>query len=243
MTSIADSSVTIQTSSRSIPSTPPWFGEVALLVYHLRTQGVLFGYALSGERTLEAFYRGAFEPTLSDEYQEQDPDRWCSQAAWGQECWQIVSQWVWNLRLELGHHLSPEPARTTEFAPALPPTQRATIIGAAPKQGYAPAVPGQSWKQGRFSGRDFLRQPDGTLRCPAGQTLASTEQRREADGSLRVVYEARIRECRPCRLREHCQWHGQAAKYPRRVSVLLPASSFQARGAHSCCMCRLTHGW
>jgi hypothetical protein len=41
-------------------------------------------------------HRGAFEPALSDEDQELDPDRWCSHSAWGQECWQVVSQWVWN---------------------------------------------------------------------------------------------------------------------------------------------------
>ena len=46
-------------------------------------------------------HRGAFEPQLADEDQEIDPDRWCSHSAWGQECWQVVSQWVWNLRLEL----------------------------------------------------------------------------------------------------------------------------------------------
>src|SRR5216684_8000574 len=82
MTSIADVSVCIQTSSESVPSTPSWFGEVALLISYLRKQGVLsaissqvrlargrfghyevidflavlFGYAISGERTLEAFY-------------------------------------------------------------------------------------------------------------------------------------------------------------------------------------------
>jgi hypothetical protein len=166
-------------------------------------------------------HRGAFEPTLWDEDQEQDPDRWCSHSACGQECWQIVSQWVWNLRLELGHHLQPEPLRATEFAPALPAAPALAANAPAPAQGYRPAEPGQSWKQGRFSGRDFALQPEGTLRCPAGATLAPTEQRREADGSLRVVYEARIRDCRPCRLREHCQWHGKAAKHPRRVSLLL----------------------
>jgi hypothetical protein len=166
-------------------------------------------------------HRGAFEPTLADEDLEQDPDRWCSHAACGQECWQIISQWVWNVRLEVGHHLQPEPVRTTEFAPALPAAPGSTTGAPAPAQGYAPAAPGQSWKQGRFSGHDFARQPDGTLRCPAGAQLAPTEQRREADGSLRVVYEARIRDCRPCRLRERCQWHGQAATHPRRVSLLL----------------------
>src|SRR3989442_7981232 len=66
----------------STPSTPSWFGEVALIIPYLRKQGVLsaissqvrlsrrrfghyevidflavlFGYAISGERTLEAFY-------------------------------------------------------------------------------------------------------------------------------------------------------------------------------------------
>lgn len=39
-------------------------------------------------------HRGAFEPALSDEDAEQDPDRWCSHAAWGQECWQVILQWV-----------------------------------------------------------------------------------------------------------------------------------------------------
>src|SRR5258708_18634824 len=66
-------------------------------------------------------HRGAFEPTLADEDTEQDPDRWCSHSAWGQECWQLMAQWVWNLRLELGHQLEPTPLRITEFAPAVRP--------------------------------------------------------------------------------------------------------------------------
>src|SRR5947209_15813590 len=82
MTSIADSPVTIQTSAQSVPSTPSWFGEVSLVAHYLRRQNVLseieeqvrfarrrfghydvieflavlLGYAISGERTLEAFY-------------------------------------------------------------------------------------------------------------------------------------------------------------------------------------------
>ena len=82
MTSIAYSPVSIQTSGRSAPLPPPWFGQVVLIVAHLRKQGVLdaiseqvrfarrrfgrydvidfvavlFGYAISGERTLESFY-------------------------------------------------------------------------------------------------------------------------------------------------------------------------------------------
>jgi hypothetical protein len=47
------------------------------------------------------------------------------------------------------------------------------------------------------------------------------ERRREADGSLRVVYAASIRRCRPCPLREQCQWQGSTTAKPRQVSVLL----------------------
>ncbi len=41
MTSIADGSVKIQTTSESNLATPGWFGEVVLLTAHLRKQGVL----------------------------------------------------------------------------------------------------------------------------------------------------------------------------------------------------------
>ncbi|WP_236601166.1 hypothetical protein [Ktedonobacter sp. SOSP1-52] len=162
-------------------------------------------------------HRGAFEPVISDEDQEQDPDRWCSHSAWGQECWQLITQWVWNLRLELGHHLHPDSVRTTEFAPALPPSPPHT----APASGYAPPEVGSAWKAGRFAGHDFSLQPDGMLQCPAGQKLTPHEQRREADGSLRIVYGASIRSCRPCPLREQCQWQGSKTSKPRQVSVLL----------------------
>ncbi len=159
-------------------------------------------------------HRGAFEPALADEDNEQDPDRWCSHSAWGQECWQIVSQWVWNLRLELGHQLNPDPVRTTEFASAVFET---------PEQhrGYGKPTVAVGFKEGRFSGQDFPLQPDGTLRCPANQSLTAHERRREADGSLRIVYGASIRSCRPCPLREQCQWNGGATAKPRQVSVLL----------------------
>ncbi len=169
-------------------------------------------------------HRGAFEPALSDEDQELDPDRWCSHSAWGQECWQVVSQWVWNLRLELGHRLEPTPLRTTEFAPAMPPQSEQAappLASSVPTSGYGPPTTATSWKTGRFSGADFPLQADGTLRCPAGKPLHPQERRREADGSLRVVYAARIRSCRPCLLREQCQWNGSATAKPRQVSVLL----------------------
>ena len=82
MTSIASSPVSIQTSAHSVPTPPSWFGEITLIAHHLQRQevlaaieeqvrlarrrfgryevidflAVLFGYAISDERTLEAFY-------------------------------------------------------------------------------------------------------------------------------------------------------------------------------------------
>jgi len=100
-----------------------------------------------------------------------------------QEAWQIVSQWVWNLRLELGHLLESTPLRTTEFAPPITEATREQ----APVQGYDKPTVALPWKAGRFSGQDFALQPDGTLVCPASKTLRPTEQRHEADGSLRVL--------------------------------------------------------
>ncbi len=41
MTSIADGSVIIPTSAESVPSMPSWFGEVVLIVEHLRKEAHL----------------------------------------------------------------------------------------------------------------------------------------------------------------------------------------------------------
>ncbi len=82
MNSMMDSAAIIQTSSHSVPSTPCWFGEAVVIAQYLRRRdmlakiseqvrfarrrfglyevidfvAVLLGYAVSGERTLEAFY-------------------------------------------------------------------------------------------------------------------------------------------------------------------------------------------
>jgi len=92
MTSIADGSVKIQTTSEPNPSTPCWFGEVVVISSYLRKHhilskinakvhftrkrfgryevidflAVLFGYAISGERTMEEFYEASSRlPSLS----------------------------------------------------------------------------------------------------------------------------------------------------------------------------------
>jgi len=59
------------------------------------------------------------------------------------------------------------------------------------------------------------------LRCPAGHPLYAQERRPERDGSLRVLYAARIGHCRSCPLRGRCQEKGAATIKPRRKSRVL----------------------
>jgi hypothetical protein len=145
-------------------------------------------------------HRGAFECVLGDE--DQEPDRWCSHTAWGQEFWQVLSQWIWNLRSALGHRLHPTPMRITEFAPAeaapdpvLRPSEPAPVAYGPPQWARQSYTKGEAFA-------DFSLQANGTLHCPAGHPLYAQERRPERNGSLRVLYAARIAHCRACSLRE-----------------------------------------
>jgi hypothetical protein len=166
-------------------------------------------------------HRGAFELVLADEDQEQEPDRWCSHRPCGQEFWQILNQWMWNLRLELGHRLHPTPVRMTEFAPAQ--TQPLPIPASHEPVGvtYGPLAWARPASMRGFAADAFTPQADGTLRCPAAHPLYVRERRPQRDGSLRVVYAARVGQCRGCQLREQCQGYGSATQQPRRVSAVL----------------------
>src|SRR5260370_5214360 len=64
-------------------------------------------------------------------------------------------------------------------------------------------------------------QPDGTLHCPTNHPLYPQERRAEQDGTIRIVYAARIRDCRACPLRVQCLAHGNQTKHARRVSAVL----------------------
>ncbi|HKV60212.1 MAG TPA: hypothetical protein VJO32_18120, partial [Ktedonobacteraceae bacterium] len=175
-------------------------------------------------------HRGSFETVLADEDQEQEMDRWYSHTPCGQEFAQILAQWIWNLRLELGQQLSPSELRTTEFAPAQE-VETSSTDEPEPAKTSLPAVvygPPQ-WARPSFThgfpGSAFTPQPDGTLRCPANHPLYLQERRLERDGSLRILYAARIGHCRSCPLRAQCQESSTTLK-PRRVSaVLWPHSS------------------
>src|SRR5258708_14743826 len=62
-------------------------------------------------------HRGSLATVLADEDREQDSDRWSSYTPSGQETWQILSQWILNLRQELRKPRQPTSMRLTEFSP------------------------------------------------------------------------------------------------------------------------------
>lgn len=204
-------------------STKPSIGvQRGALVYELFVT-TLPQHAFVPKDVLDLYlHRGSFETVLADEDLEQDPDRWCSYALNGQEFWQILCQWMWNLRLELGQHLSPTPMRTTEFAPASEPVSAHEPASASePVPPLAYGLP--QWARpsftGGYPGATFRTQSDGTLLCPANHPLYPQERRPERDGSYRLLYAARIGDCRRCELRAQCQESSSTVK-PRRVSAV-----------------------
>jgi len=114
-------------------------------------------------------HRGAFEPVLADEDDEQDPDRWCSHAPAGQEAWQIVFQWIWNVLLELGHQVEPTPLRATRFAPPIPSISPHT----APPSGYAPPSGGLALESGPLLWSRLSSPAGGRGAVPQGRSLLS----------------------------------------------------------------------
>ena len=192
-------------------------------------------------------HRGSFEQVLSDEDDEQDPDRWCSRTECGQEFWQILSQWVWNIRLRMGQAAQPQPLRWTRWesaalmSPAAEP-DRAVPSGAllepavavvehrqpapTPAQTadlvpiYGPLELSQPWAKARrrFSAQDFRFGEGDTLICPTGKILRPRERRRLPNGDLRVLYAAKVHECRTCPQAGACLGRGASGEDGRRVS-------------------------
>jgi hypothetical protein len=192
-------------------------------------------------------HRGSFEQVLSDEDCEQDPDRWCSRTACGQEFWQILNQWVWNIRLRMGQAAQSQPLRWTRWesaalvSPSVEP-DRAVPSGAvlepvvavaehrqpapAPAQSddlvpiYGPVELSQRWAKARrhFSAQDFRFGEGDTLICPTGKVLRPRERRRQSNGEVRVLYAAKVHDCRSCPQAQACLGRGEVGEEGRRVS-------------------------
>src|SRR5258708_8082016 len=120
--------------------------------------------------------------------------------------------------------------RVTECAPAHVPEPASGASPAPEAQPAEPVLYGPAqWARksftGGFPGSAFTPQPDGTLLCPANHPLYPQERRPERAGSYRVLYAARIGDCRTCAVRSACQESIDTTN-PRRVSaVFWPATT------------------
>jgi hypothetical protein len=177
--------------------------------------------------------RGAFEGTLADEDVEGDPDRWCSYSAHGQELWQVIWQWVWNLRLALGQRLEGvatgsqrSSVRSMEWAPALPAATvdlpvatNATSDETAAEYGPLEWAEPRGRARGSFGAGAFTLCEDGMLQCPAGRLLWLSETRQESATTQRLIYVARDQDCASCTLRASCLSQSASGMRGRRVSA------------------------
>jgi hypothetical protein len=168
--------------------------------------------------------RGAFEGTLADEDVEGDPDRWCSYSPAGQELWQVVWQWVWNLRLALGCRLVDEPIRAIEWAApqvaSTPTAVRPPDPPVAPAEPYGPWQWARTWGRasGRLGAEAFTVRMDGQVHCPAGALLWPLETRQETADTQRRIFGASRADCRGCAVRTTCLGRGASGERARRVS-------------------------
>jgi len=111
--------------------------------------------------------------------------------------------------------VEPTPLRITEFAPAIPEHREQAAASPAPTSGYAPPAPAtRLGKRGASPELTFLSSPMGRSVVQQGSCSLPRNSAERADGSLRIVYAASIRRCRPCPLRERCQWNGGATAKP-----------------------------
>lgn len=175
--------------------------------------------------------RGGFENDFAAEDQETDPDRWCSHSPLGQECWQILAQWVWNLRQALGQRLLEQPGRDIEWA-APAPAPASVKLAAVESVQYgewqmAPSPRGASGK--RFKASAFSLHRDGTLHCPHGAPLVPQAQVvQDTSFRQRQIWKANPKTCAACPLRRPCLGESARPTAARSVSTVrlqLPPSA------------------
>ena len=167
-------------------------------------------------------HRGSFETVLADEDREQDSDRWSS----------YTTAWSGNLANSCPMDLEPAPRTQPAVATDLDASHRVcpplTLNRCHLRTASAdwailrsPAVGACS--ASRKPGRDrtfFLRL---MARCVVGKGPRSIRRNDAPNtmGRVRVLYAARIADCRSCPLRIPCQGHGTSTQKPRRVSAVL----------------------
>jgi hypothetical protein len=115
------------------------------------------------------FARGGFEQTLSEEDKELEPDRWVSGHPHGQEAWQILAQWVWNLRLQLGLVARPCAPRVTLWSNAQPSGE------SAPDATAGAELPTTTETDDQATSASCDAEPASPVECPPAAPTQAVE--------------------------------------------------------------------
>jgi hypothetical protein len=181
--------------------------------------------------------RGGFEQTLSEEDHEQDCDRWCSWHPEGQSFWQILSQWVWNWRIQAGwQSQSSLEVRRTLWSPALEAHLRDDVVESmippevpkidvssclSPPPQYGAMTVAPNWGQSRhkYGSKDFKVIEDDMIQCPAGHQMDRQELRYNRVGDMQMIFGIKATVCRDCPLIKHCHADRSTNTRGRRIMV------------------------
>lgn len=180
--------------------------------------------------------RGGFEQTLSEEDTELDCDRWCSWQPQGQSFWQILSQWVWNWRIQAGWQSQATlEVRQTLWSPALGTASTDDVsvspmlaapsplvepsMAPPPKYGAMTVAPGWGQSRHKYSGKDFQVIGDEAIECPAGHRMDRQELRYNRVGDMQMVFGIKPTICRDCPLIRHCHADRSSNTRGRRILV------------------------
>jgi hypothetical protein len=174
--------------------------------------------------------RGQYEGTLAQEDREMATDRWMTNHGAGEDLWQVVCQWVWNQRVELGvalvaagetvvRRLEWEVA-TQEQEPEPVELGWAQEAGSSPGAGEPGAEAGEAAAK-RWGPERFERDEQGAVRCPAG-VLMELKDRRQRVSGLRERYQAPASACAGCEHWASCRGPKASPLIGRKVD--LPAA-------------------
>jgi hypothetical protein len=107
-----------------------------------------------------------------------------------------------------------------EATAATTATSRPSEVGEREVPSYGPLRLAYSWMKQppAYAAANFQVSEEDTLRCPEGKVLRVEERRVQGNGELRVLYGAKVGDCRNCRVVEACLGEGGKVKRGRRVS-------------------------
>lgn len=185
--------------------------------------------------------RGAFESSLAQEDREMPTDQWVSFQPQGQEFWQILCQWVWNLRLRAGaldadaeatrEPLQPEvealrgtpaaqrPIATSRTAPSAVAVPKRDEARASSEALSEPRSNAWSVKLAvSFGSGCFERRDARTVVCPAGVTMRPSERVMRRTGEC-VRYQAPPKKCAACEWSRACRGHEKKMAHGHRVTL------------------------